>query len=91
MVGGGVEFPVPVTEHAVVRPGGHHFANEKVVGLLVVRLGDDAAHQPGGAAWHQRRAVFWGTSFRPGASNSSTWWRCSLSGWVWRFQCPGLR
>ena len=83
MVGGGVEFPVPVTEHAVVRPGAHHFANEKVVGLLVVRLGDDAA--PGGqrSLWRQWWAVFQRAHRSVRAHRTAPWWRCSLSGWVW--------
>lgn len=49
-----VELPVPAPEHALIRPGGHHFADEQVVGLLVVGLGQHAAQEPGGAALHQR-------------------------------------
>ena len=51
--GGAFEQPVAVAENAAVGPGGRDFANEQIVGLLVVRLGDQAAFQPGGATGHQ--------------------------------------
>ena len=42
---------------ARVGPGAYHFADEQIIGLLVVRLGHQAAGHPGAAAAHERQLV----------------------------------
>ena len=60
-------------EHIGRGPGGHDFADEQVVGLLVVRLGQHLAFQPAQAARDQRRAdLAGGKVARPLAWNLSS-------------------
>ena len=51
--GRGLKLPVAVAKDAAVGPGGDDFANEQVLSLLNMRLGDEAADQPGGAAFDE--------------------------------------
>ena len=51
------KMPAPTAEDAWVGVGGGDFPNEQVVGGLVVRLGDDLAHQPAHAAPYARRVA----------------------------------
>ena len=52
----GREMPSIAREHIGRGPGGHDLADEQIVGLLVVRLGQHLAFQPAQAARDQRRA-----------------------------------
>jgi hypothetical protein len=55
LIGRVFKVPAPVTEHARIRPGPDHLADEQVVSLLVVRLRHQPADQPADAAFHQRQ------------------------------------
>ena len=52
-----IEVPVPVAEDACIRPGGDSFGEEKVVVSLVMRFGDEAADEVGGATFNERGTV----------------------------------
>ena len=52
-----IEVPVPIAEDACIRPGGDGFGKEKVVVFLVMRFGDEAADEVGGAIFNERGAV----------------------------------
>ena len=52
-----IEVPMPVAEDACIRPGGDGFGEEKVVVFLVMRFGDEAADEIGGATFNEQGAM----------------------------------
>ena len=52
-----IEVPVPVAEDAFIRSGSDGFSEEKVVVFLVMRFGDEAADEIGGATFNERGAM----------------------------------
>lgn len=54
---GRLEVPAALSKHASVRPRPDDLPDEKIVGLLIVRLGDEPTNEPGRAPSHQRRGV----------------------------------
>ena len=52
-----IEVPVPVAEDAFIRPGSDGFSEEKVVVFLIMRFGDEAADEVGGATFNERGAM----------------------------------
>jgi len=42
-------------EHTLIGMGSHHFGNEQIISVLVMRLRDDFTFQPCHAAFEQRR------------------------------------
>jgi len=49
-----LEMPAAVAEHAIVRMGGDHFGQEQIVALVIARLRQQSALQPGHTAFEQR-------------------------------------
>ena len=54
---GSFKVPVALAENASVGPGRNHFTDKQVVGLLVVRLGDQLAGQPGRASLNKGQVM----------------------------------
>lgn len=52
-----IEVPVPVAEDTCIRPGSDGFGKEKVVVFLVMRFGDEATDEVGGATFNERGTV----------------------------------
>ena len=53
-----IEAPVPVTEDTRIRPGNDDgFGKEKVIVFLVMRFGDEAADEIGGATFNEQGAM----------------------------------
>lgn len=50
-----LEFPPPRAEHALVSPCADNFSDEQVVGVLVLRYGNDLADEPGRTAGDERK------------------------------------
>jgi hypothetical protein len=48
------KMPMSFRKHALVGPGGNDFADEQVVPVLIVRLGQQAALEPRRATFQQR-------------------------------------
>ena len=49
------EMPAPFAEHALIGVGGDDFGEEQVVLLVIARLREQTAFEPGDAAVEQRR------------------------------------